>query len=100
MESEDEDDDDDDDLSDEVSSLLAKNNAVKNESLVKLPFADEAEASKNLRQYTKQSSLNVDRDLVLTSSGLNIVKSLLPRTLQLMTLSRGNFAFDLFLQLS
>ena len=47
-----------------------------------------------------QTSVNVDKDLVLTSSGLNIVKTILPRTLQLMTLSRGNYAFDLFLQLT
>lgn len=44
--------------------------------------------------------MTVDQDLVLTSSGLNIVKSILPRTLQLMTLSRGSHAFDLFLQLT
>jgi len=42
----------------------------------------------------------VDQDLVLTSSGLNIVKTILPRTLQLMMLSRGSHAFDLFLQLT
>lgn len=63
-----------------------------------MPFANEAEASKSLRNYTRKSLVvNTDKELVLTSSGLNIVKTILPRTLQLMTLSRGNYAFDLFL---
>ena len=37
---------------------------------------------------------------MLTPSSLHIVKTILPNALKLMMLSRGNYAFDLFLQLT
>ena len=103
VESEDEDDDMDDDEVDsngDRDHRSAIEKALDEEANSLKPFANETEASKSLRNYTRQSVVNVDKDLVLTSSGLNIVKTILPRTLQLMTLSRGNHAFDLFLQLT
>ena len=102
MESEDEDDSDSDDSDSDAAHqvpLSSKTGALSERDSLN-PFANEAEASKSLRNYTRQSTLNTDKDLVLTSSGLNIVKTLLPRTLQLMCLCRGNYAFDLFLQLT
>ena len=86
---------DDDDSS--IESENAVNSLPISEEGVAKPFANEVEASKSLRNYTRRTKVTVDQDLVLTSSGLNIIKSILPRTLQLMTLSRGSHAFDLFL---
>ena len=64
------------------------------------PFYDEAGASKRLKNYQFQSFVNLSKEQVLTPSSLHIVKTILPKTLKLMMLSRGNFAFDLFLQLT
>lgn len=95
---EDEDEYEEHSLKEEASRRNVIDIALNDEVNDPMPFANEAEASKSLRNYTRKSLVvNVDKDLVLTSSGLNIIKTLLPRTLQLMTLSRGNYAFDLFL---
>lgn len=59
---------------------------------------DESGASKNLKAYAK--SIDINKDKVLTNSGLNIVKKLFPSAIQLMSLCRGNFAFDVFLSLT
>ena len=97
IESEDEDEDDDDD---EITSSDSEKANILTSFPETKPFANEVEASSSLRGYTKRTKVTVDQDFVLTSSGLNIIKSILPRTLQLMTLSRGVHAFDLFLQLT
>lgn len=75
MESENEDEDSD------ASDIQDEDRKGKEEDDLKQPFANEVGASKKLKGFSRQSSLNVDKDLVLTSSGLNIVKSLLPRSL-------------------
>ena len=99
VESEDEDDDESSSASPK-SSCNDDAGEVIGEDNISRPFANEAEASKSLKNYTRQTKVTVDQDLALTSSGLNIVKTILPLTLQLMMLSRGNHAFDLFLQLT
>ena len=64
------------------------------------PFQDEAGASKRLKNYQLSSFINKSQDQVLTPSSLHVVQIILPRALKLMMLSRGNYAFDLFLQLT
>lgn len=59
---------------------------------------DEDGVSKNLRAYA--SSIDYQKDKVLTNSGLNIVKKIFPLAIQLMGLCRGNFAFDLFISMT
>ena len=78
------------DMQESGTSSILTNNIFR-------PFKDEDGASKRLKNYQFRSSVNVDKDQVLTTSSLNIVKTILPKTLKLMMLSRGNFAFDLFL---
>ena len=84
---------------DEQEDLGVNLNPFSKEKALR-PFADEDGASKSLKSYLLKSSLNIEKDKILTSSGLNIVKIIMPKTLQLMTLCQGNHAFDLFLQLS
>ena len=78
-----EDEDDDDESMSEPEEEGTANDPIKADKEINSlkPFANEDGASKSLRNYSRQTKVSVDQDLVLTSSGLNIVKTILPRTL-------------------